>query len=185
MPVNLIMIDSGWKPGIVFDYCSVSPYGTRVAPSLGRKIGPDEKLLSTCKPKKGEHIGMEWTIPPVSGRQVRQVQFDAHFWKSFFHRRLSTAQGDRGCVSLFGQVSHGRPDVDHDFFAQHLSSWYSTPMPGRQRTCDVWKLKPGHSQDHWLDTSVAAAVAASVCGAKIVGEPFRHQSNGLRQLGIQ
>jgi hypothetical protein len=168
LAINLCLIDSGWKPDSIFRYCVQSPYETRVAPSLGRPIGPDEKQLSRCKPRKGEHIGQEWTIPAVHGRQVRQVQFDTYFWKSFFHRRLATAIGDRGSLSIFGQVRHGRPSDDHHFFAQHLTAEYSSPLTGR-RTVDVWKMKPGHSQNHWFDAAVGCTVAASVLGSQIVG----------------
>lgn len=168
MPINLVMIDSAYKPDVVFRYCAASPYEARVAPSLGRKIGPDQLQLSRCKPRKGEHIGLEWTIPAASGRQVRQVQYDTWFWKTFLHRRLSTALGDRGSLSLFGQLQHGRPDVDHDFFADHLLAQYSTPLTGK-RTVDVWKLKPGQSQDHWLDVLTGCTAGASVMGSQVVG----------------
>lgn len=170
MPLNLVLIDSGWKRDVIFRYCAASPYESRVAPSLGRRIGPDQTPLSSCKPKKGEHIGLEWTIPAAAGREVRQVQFDKYFWFSFLQRRLSTANADRGCLSIFGKQVNGRPTEDHDFFGQHLASWYPTVMTAR-RTCDVWKQRPGQSQDHWLDCCAGVTVAASVVGAAIVGAP--------------
>lgn len=171
MPINLLMIDSKWKPHVIFEYCQNSPYEARVVPSIGRYIGPDQIPLSQCKPRRGEYIGMEWTIPAVRAEQVRQVQFDTNFWKTFFHRRLATPLGDRGSVSLYGKQEHGLINVDHSFYAEHLVSEYCIQMTGMKRTCDVWKEKPGDCQNHWYDTSVGATVAASVLGATILGSP--------------
>jgi hypothetical protein len=107
-------------------------------------------------------------IPNVRGkRAIRHALFDANYWKSFIHARLSVAMGDRGCLSL-----NGRDPNLHTLLAEHLSSEYRVKTEGRGRKVDEWKLRPEASDNHWLDGIVGAAVAASILGASlpVIGE---------------
>lgn len=181
MHLGLCLIDSAWKPDPVFQVCTATPYDGRVAPSLGRFLGCNDKELSRCKPKRGEHIGLEWTIPPTHGKQVRQVQYDTYFWKTFFHARLATAIGDAGSLALFGKMTGNRASVDHGFYARHLDAEYSLPVTGR-RTVDEWKMRPGESQNHWFDSSVMSTVAASVLGASVIETKHRSTTKKKRRV---
>ncbi len=40
---------------------------------------------------------------------------------------------------------------------------------GRGRSVDEWRVRPGHADNHWLDSLVGAAVAASMVGAVLEG----------------
>lgn len=171
MPLDICGIDTGYKNHLVKRYCEVSPYGSRVVPTRGRDIGPDQPLLSQCRARAGEHIGTEWTIqkPTDDETGVREIQFDTNSWKTFFHQRLATPIGSRGAVSLFGRVDeHNRPTVEYSQYAEHLLAEYSTPLTG-MRTADVWKKLPGKSQNHWFDNSVACMMLASVLGLDVMG----------------
>lgn len=170
LSLDMCLVDSGYRRDAVF--AAAQDFATRgkMFPSFGRNTGPNDRLLSTCKPRQGEFIGQEWTVPAAHGRSVREVQFDASWWKSFVARRLLAPITAPGALTLFGELQHGRPAVNHGFFAQHLSSEYSMPQTGRF-TREVWNKKPGSPQNHWWDTVVGCAVAASVAGAKFM-EPL-------------
>ena len=51
--------------------------------------------------------------------------------------------------------------------AEHLTSEYRVKTQGRGRTVDEWKLKPQHSDNHWLDCVVGCAVCASMLGSTL------------------
>lgn len=188
MPIDLLPIDGRYKTHTVRRFCAsvASKYGGRVIPCFGRKIGADQTPLSRCKPRQGEHIGLEWTIPPVSGELIREVQHDTWFWKTFFHSRLATPFGDTGSLGLFGELSHGRPSVDHSLFARHLDSQYSQEVTIK-RTVNQWLLRPGETQDHWFDTSVGATMAASMKGAEILGvlRPGKAKKRGRKWTELE
>jgi hypothetical protein len=102
-------------------------------------------------------------MPSVAGkRAIRHVLFDANYWKSFVHRRLAVAMGDRGCLSLFGSS----PD-HHRLFAEHLTAEYRVATQGRGRTVEEWKQRPERSDNHWFDCLVGCAAGASIQGAAL------------------
>jgi hypothetical protein len=140
----------------------VVPYAARGVPipSRGRGIGAAAKPFSEYIRKPGETYGFYWRMPSVHGtRELRYVEADVNFWKSFVHARLAASKGDRGALTLFGS----RPS-DHRLLADHLTAESRTRTEGRGRKVDEWKLKPGCEDNHWLDCLVGCAVAASMLG---------------------
>jgi len=46
--------------------------------------------MTEGKRKPGERVGLNWRVPPLTGRrEVRHVRYDTNFWKSFTHARLA------------------------------------------------------------------------------------------------
>jgi hypothetical protein len=64
-------------------------------------------------------------------RAVRHALYDTNFWKSFIHARLAVAQGDKGCLSLYGNDPNR-----HQLYADHMTSEYRIRTVGRGRTVD-------------------------------------------------
>jgi hypothetical protein len=53
--------------------------------------------MASYRRKPGERHGHHWYMPNVSRTtEIRHVQFDANYWKTFAHARLATTPGDRG-----------------------------------------------------------------------------------------
>ena len=167
MKPTLVLVDAGWKRDPVFKACETFQ-GGNLWPAVGRRFLPDDTPLSACKPRAGETIGQEWTVPAVHGPTIRHVQQDANWWKTFAAARLSCPPTAPGALTLFGKAPHGIPDVSHQFFAQHLTAEYPTPAAGRKRTIEIWNPKPGSTQNHWWDNVVGCCVAASVAGARFL-----------------
>jgi phage terminase large subunit GpA-like protein len=163
--INRCLIDANWGESteVVYLFCRQSAHASVVMPSHGRFVGASSIPFSDYRRKPGERTGHYWRIPTVQDRRtVRHVLFDANYWKSFLHARLAVPMGDRGCLSLFGD----RPET-HRLLADHLTSEYRVPTTGRGRTVDEWRLRPEHIDNHWLDCTVGAAVAASMEGVAL------------------
>ena len=158
------MIDCNWYPKLVGKFCLESPHTASLCPSRGRGIGPQQIPIHAYQHRPGEFIGDEWHVPPAVGG-VRVVQHDKGHWTTVAQRRLAAHIGDPGCVTLYGR----REDrTKHDFLARHLTSEQRHTVEGKRRV-DVWELKPGESENHWLDCYVGNCVAASMLGAKVLG----------------
>jgi hypothetical protein len=140
-----------------------------VLPSHGRFVGASSRPFSEYSKKPGDRVGLNWRMTNVAGkRAVRHVVFDTNYWKSFVQARLLVAQGDPGCLSLFGT----NPDA-HRLFAEHLTAEYRVKTEGRGRTVDEWKIRPEQADNHWLDGIVGCAVAASMQGCILFGTDER------------
>jgi len=165
--IERCLIDANWgsSTDVVYQFCRQSAHAGIVMPSHGRFVGASSQPFSEYKRRPGDRVGHNWRMPNVAGkRAVRHVVYDANFWKSFIHARLSVTMGDRGCLSLFGDS----PD-QHRLLAEHLTSEYRVKTEGRGRTVDEWKQRPERGDNHWFDCLVGCAVAGSIQGAVLEG----------------
>jgi len=58
-------------------------------------------------------------------------------------------------------------------YADHLVAEYFLRNEARARTVDQWQLRPAKSDNHWLDCTVGAMVAASIEGVSLPGGEIR------------
>jgi hypothetical protein len=128
-------------------------------------VGASSNMFLEYQRKPGDRVGTNWRISITQGmRTVRHVLFDTNYWKSFVQARLAVAMGDKGCLSLFGDKAER-----HRLFAEHITAEYRVKTTGRGRAVDEWKLRPGASENHWLDCLVGCAVGASIQGVTLFG----------------
>jgi hypothetical protein len=164
--VERCLIDSGWgeSTDVVFQFCRQSPHSAILTPSKGMGISASMKPLNEYEKKPGDRMGLHWRIPAGDGRRaVRQVLFDANYWKSFLFARLAAAKGSPGCLTLFGDEPRA-----HRLIADHLCSEFAVKTFGRSREVTEWKIKPARPDNHWLDCLVGCAVGASICGSTVL-----------------
>jgi len=169
--IDRCLIDANWgsSTDVVYQFCRQSSHAGIVLPSHGRFVGASSRPFSEYTKKPGDRVGLNWRMTNVAGkRAVRHVVFDTNYWKSFVQARLLVAQGDPGCLSLFGT----NPDA-HRLFAEHLTAEYRVKTEGRGRTVDEWKIRPEQPDNHWLDGVVGCAVAASMQGCILFGTDER------------
>ena len=165
--IDRCLIDANWgsSTDVVYQFCRQSNHAGIVLPSHGRFVGASSRPFSEYKRKPGERVGLNWRMTNASGkRAVRHVIYDTNYWKSFVQARLVVAQGDPGCLSLFGTS----PEA-HRMFAEQLTAEYRVKTEGRGRTVDEWKIRPEQSDNHWLDGVVGCAVSASIQGCVLFG----------------
>jgi len=166
MRIDRLLVDMGYKPGIVADVKRKAG-GTAVMASKGIGIRASRKPLASYMRHPGEVHGHFWYIPNVRKTgEFPHVLVDVNYWKTFVHAGLATAAGDRGCLSLFGK--DGR---EHDMFAEHVAhseTWVE--VQGMGRIVHEWSSRPTRPDNHWFDCLVGCAAAASMCGVKAAGE---------------
>jgi hypothetical protein len=168
MRVERLLIDAGWKPGIIEAVKrKVGGATTMAYRGLGIKAG--RKPMSSWAKKPGERfdVGGHWYVPNVHRtREYPHVGADVNYWKTFVYRGLATAPGDPGALTLFGKDPH-----EHELLAQHLvlsETWNETT--GHGRGVHEWELLPAKPDNHWFDCLVGCAVAASMLGCVRAGE---------------
>ncbi|HUU11435.1 MAG TPA: terminase gpA endonuclease subunit, partial [Phycisphaerae bacterium] len=167
MRADLILVDQGWKTDTVHQLCRESSHGASLLPARGSGITASQRPINEYSRARGDRIGHNWWVPSVKGKRVlRHLEVDTNYWKTFVHDRLGTAQGDPGCLSLFGK----RPAI-HRMIAEHVVSEYRVRTEGRGRTVDEWKLPPAKPDNHWFDCLVGCAVAANFRGITMTGAP--------------
>ena len=166
MKIDRLLVDSGYKPGLVADV-KRRVGGSGVMLSKGIGIRASRRPIAAYTKKPGETIGHYWYIPNVKRTaQFPFVLIDVNYWKSFIHAGLATALADRGCISLFGTAK-----TDHTLFAEHIArSEHWVEVTGPYGTVREWSPLPSRPDNHWLDCLVGCAAAASMLGVGLPGQ---------------
>lgn len=165
MRLNLTLIDQGWMPDVVHQFCRQSGHGGLVMPSRGQGIRASDRPLAEYDRRAGERFGWHWWVPAPKGKRIlRHIEIDTNHWKTFIHQRLAVAMGDRGCLSLFGSNK-----ARHQLLAEHLTAEAVVRTEARGRAVYEWKERPDKADNHWLDNLVGCAAAASYLGVAVPG----------------
>ncbi len=176
MRISRMLVDMGYKPGIVAN-AKHKVGGAAMLLARGTGITAGRKPMSTYRRKPGERHGHHWYMPNVAGTaEFPHVSVDVNYWKSFVHRGLATAAGERGCLSLYG-----KSDKAHELFAAHIAgseTWVETQ--GQGRTVREWRQRPSAPDNHWFDCLVGCAAAASMSGAATPGMQSKAQRSRKR-----
>lgn len=165
IPTSSTAADSADNSAIV--YAAVRT--AKCTPTRGKYVGAKRVQWEDYPKREGEEISREyhWLNAPTRGSgQLRVLQYDTNWWKTFTARRIRTPLGSKGCLTLFGKAS------DHVDFAEHVLSEYGIEVaipsiPGRK--VEEWSLRPGKSENHLLDCLVALHVLAAKGGARLAG----------------
>ncbi len=170
LKVEMAMVDSGWETETVYKF--VREYGSQLLlPSKGVPVTAKTRPWEEAAKKPGQRNGDNWRIVALPGKaRGRLTLINTNHWKTFLQRRLATAQGDSGCISLYGRRrADGQPAIIdlHRMLAEHLTGAKRTQTSGHGRTLDEWTDQPGHDV-HWLDCLVGCCVIASMLGCQAI-----------------
>lgn len=167
LKLDRLLIDTGYQTDVVKNFCRGNPYSALLVPSNGVGISAKQKPMDQYRNNPGDRAGLNWRMPASTQRgEVRRVDYDTNFWKSFVQSRLATAPGDPGSLTLFGD-----DPAAHELLADHLTAEYRIKVTVAARSREVWEWMPkvGKPDNHWLDGLVGCAVGADICGAKLIG----------------
>jgi len=163
--IGRMLVDEGYKPETVRAAIRVSKYAALIQPCKGVSVRAAHKPLAEYINKAGDVAGHYWRTGKAARRELRGVMVDINWWKSRVHTAFGTARGDPGSLELWGKTPE-----EHRMYAEHLAdSEYMVMTTGRGRTVHEWFERPGRPDNHLFDSTVGAAVAASISGAKIPG----------------
>jgi hypothetical protein len=149
--VERCLIDSGWQTDTVYQFCRESPLAQQITPSKGYAVTTGVPISQWAR-RDGERLGWNW-------RYSRPLlTFDPNPWKTLLASKWRAAHGTAGRLAL-----HGSSPVPHQLYASHIASESPTKIIARGREFEAWARRP-NEDNHWLDTTVLAAVAASFAG---------------------
>lgn len=131
-----------------------------VLPAFGRGITADRRPISEYSRKPGERLGHGWYV-----NERGQLIFDSNLWKTGLAERILQPIDGRGPLTLFEGS-----DLKHRMLAEHVTAEYPIPTQGQGRLVNVWRIRPGRSDNHLLDCLSMASVGASEQGVRIAGQ---------------
>lgn len=174
------MIDANWGDSteIVRQFCRQSKYRAMLFPSHGRYVSASSPRLADKKKVDGERVGHDWRVGPIKNQN--HAVWDTNSWKTFLMKRFAPAAGAVSGLTLFGSPN------DHDMYADHICSEYAVEVTAEKNkhTVNEWHLKVGQD-NHLLDCTVGALVAASIQGCTLQGMargPVKRKKVALSQI---
>lgn len=178
--VALTLVDSGWQAAAVYQACAEIGLGIYPAKGHGKSHGcatPNFHDIFRRTPDRKPGDG--WFMSRIAGNQWL-VHCDTDRWKSFEHARWMTAEGKPGAATLFGDMTEEerrfrdkrmpRDAKDHHSYAHHLTAEVEVEETVRGTLKRFWKVKAGRVQNHYLDASYLADVAAAMKGIRLLGQ---------------
>lgn len=148
--VDLTLVDSGWRPEVVYRFVAES--GPAYRATRGR--GASQGLRAYTKPQPADNtlVGENW----FAKRQPEGIwlwHLNADYWKHCVFDALRQQPGTPGAYSLFRQEP-----VYHRMYASHILAERWDPEQSR------WVLVTRYN--HYLDTTYLAFCAAAMTGIK-------------------
>ena len=138
-PLDLVVIDAGYKPDEVARVLRILSQGHRLLPAKGFGIGPTKKPFTEYKPEAGQVLGRHWRKAVTRGTGLVTLEIDTNRWKSFSRDRVLAKTGDPGGWTCFGTASDAPA---HQLLADHLAAEVPTEASGPWAR---WKFGPPRS----------------------------------------
>jgi hypothetical protein len=165
LKISKCLVDAqyGDSTDTIYSFIRQSPFGGVLLPSHGRAIKATGSPMQFWPKQEGEKSGLNWRDRMSPKHRSRYVIYDTHFWKSFFHSRLSVPIGGEACLSLFAAEPR-----EHQMLADHLTAEKPllVEVHGGRRV-NEWQEPPPDRDNHWFDGAVGCCVAGSMLGAAL------------------
>lgn len=175
---SLTLIDSGYRTEAVYAACAECGMGVMPIKGIGYSAGVAEQgrfvdAMKRTRDKTPVCDGVFFStqrLPPLP--PFRLVCASADQWKAWEHDRWQTARDKPGCMFLYGQPSD-RPEylsIDqraHGHYAHHICAEVEVEEVIKGAMKRRWKS--ANKENHWLDASYYADVAAAIKGVRVLG----------------
>lgn len=169
-PVDLTLVDAGWRTDAVYAACADAGLGVMPVMGFGKSAGcvrlsfsPTQRATPDMKPGDG------WKM--VRKGRVWLVEADTDRWKAWEHDRWLTAIGKPGTLQMHGESGPGDrlsdDEKSHHSYARHICNEVEIEEPYNGTVRRKWK--PKSENTHWLDASYYSDVAANIKGIRVVG----------------
>ena len=180
VPVGMTLIDSGWRNEAVYAACRQLGLGWLPSKGFGQSPGcaaPNfsAPLRSTADKKTGDR----W-FRQRQANGTFLICIDADFWKNWEQDRWLCDPEKAGAMFLYGPFarddSFGRTNRQaHTAYSQHLVAEMEVEDLVKGVLKRFWRIKSHNN--HWLDASTLADVAASMTGMKLVKKSLQAAGN--------
>lgn len=175
-----VLVDVNWPEtsGAVRQFCADSAWKASLTPSIGKYFGAKQEGTAWLKKQKGRTVGVRWRTD-TKAELGPETTFDTNYWKSFIHQRMNTGMGAAGCLTMFNA-----PPAIHQMVAEQLCvSEKPITVSTPNREVVEWTKNPG-VDNHFFDNAVGACVAASMEGARMVGDKVASSSSPVRRRKV-
>jgi phage terminase large subunit GpA-like protein len=178
VPMQCVLVDSGNWDRPVYEFVRATGQKIfRASKGIGDGAGGQRSAFRLPdKQTADKRVGDHCFLAQQEAQGVWLVGMDANYWKAWLHERFMTPDGSpQGCLTLFGNDKR-----QHFAFAHHICSEIEVEEfvdgKGLKR---YWKKV--NRNNHWLDTTYAACVAASLHGMKLLNVSADVQRKRLSQ----
>jgi len=175
MEITETLIDAGWRTDAIYRVCAeLKATGFAIRPAMG--FGKSNGVVKTrftapVRTTTDRKTGDGWFLSR-KGKRVWLVCMDADRWKAWEHDRWLTPIGQPGAMQLWGDAGPN-PDrlsddqKSHHSYARHIVSEVEVEEVVKGVIQRGWKTR--RENNHWLDASYMADVAAAMHGITIGG----------------
>jgi hypothetical protein len=174
MEIDLTLVDAGYRELAVMSACAEIGLGVRPIMGCGKSNGcarlsyPDYRTR-TANARPG---GDKWCESRGKRGSNWLILCLADYWKGWEHDRWLTDPHMPSSGQLFGQPGSGaRLSLDqkaHTSFSHHIDAEKEVEEVIKGVLKRYWKKTPGRGQNHFLDASCYANVAANMKGISIM-----------------
>ena len=171
MPVDLTLVDAGWRTNAVYAACAEAGLGVMPIMGFGKSAGCTQANFADVQRRSQDRKPGDGWFLSRKGR-LWLVCADTDRWKAWEHDRWMTSPGKPGCLTMFGEASD-KPDrlsadeKAHHSYARHICNEVEIEEPHHDTVRRRWKAKSENT--HWLDASYYSDVAANMKGIRLTG----------------
>lgn len=175
---SLTLVDSGYRTEAVYSACQEAGLGVLPIKGIGYSAGCAEKgkfndVMRRTKDKQPVCDGVYFSVIREPGQPTQKlVCASADQWKAWEHDRWQTATDKPGCMFIYGEKASNPAEMtqdqrEHGHYAHHICAEVEVEDVVKGGIVRKWRSK--NKENHWLDASYYADVAAAIAGVRILG----------------
>jgi hypothetical protein len=151
--ISTIGVDIRYEEDYIKRALKDSPFRSKVLPTWGTPVGPDDELLHERRYPEGCRIYDNCVEKPNSDRTMDYLNVDANFFKTEVHKAFNKEIGLRGSLTVF----KAEYDSQHKVIGEHCNTERPERSPGKKqaRTRIVWIAKSHQPDNEFFDNLVS------------------------------
>lgn len=177
--LDMTVIDSGWRSEAIYEWTLQAGLSWKPSMGFGKSSGcASPQFFPPVRGTQDKKCGDQWFLSRRP-KGVWLVCMNADDWKAWEHDRWMSDPLQAGALLLFGDkpaaaVLQKNPHAMsqdqkwHMSYAKHLTAEVEVEEPNKDGVL-VRKWKARSDNNHYLDASYRASVAASIVGVKLLG----------------
>lgn len=175
----LTLVDSGYRTEAVYAACAQAGLGVMPVKGIGMSAGVAERgrftdVMKRTRDKQPVCDGVYYTTIREPGVPAfKLVCASSDQWKAWEHDRWMTASDKPGCMFIYGEKSKDPRTLNsdqraHGHYAHHICAEVEVEDVVKGGLVRKWLAK--NKENHWLDASYYADVAAAIKGIRLFSE---------------
>lgn len=175
--IQTVLVDSGNWDRPVYEFVrATGEKQFRASKGFGETAdGRRSYFRQPDKDSKQKRVGDHCFCSYQQSGQVWLFGLDSDYWKAWLHERFMTPEGQAGCLTMYGSDKR-----THFVFSHHICAEIEVEEfvegKGLKR---YWKKMS--QNNHWLDTTYMACVAASLHGVRVIPHTQQERANSGRR----